>query len=37
VIRGHSSLGVDMVVLRSPFPFPFFSSSSAFPLFASMI
>jgi hypothetical protein len=37
VVRGHSSLGVDVVVLHSTFPFPFFSSSSAFPLSASLI
>jgi hypothetical protein len=37
VVHDHSSLGVDMVAPRCPFPFPFFSSSSTFPLFASPI
>jgi hypothetical protein len=36
VVHDHSSLGVDVVVLRSTFPFPFSSSSYAFPLFASL-
>jgi hypothetical protein len=37
VVHGHSSLGVDVVAPRSPFLFPFFSSSSTFPLSASLI
>jgi hypothetical protein len=36
VVHGHSSLGVDVVAPRSPFPFPF-SSSSTFPLSTSLI